>query len=197
LHTLVVVSWLLQVFVDYTPAQIRLQLSKAAAAEAAAAGAGAAAQRAAAAAAGRTNLASLLPGGSSCSNEAAAGSSSQPPRQRRQQPGGSSSGNAAKGQNALAAAAAAAVTYNQADLNALGLRALGRRIAAAFPSVGVVVLHLEVGDYADHAAPGETDHTDGFVSGEGGGVQGQSADYCVGIIHGVGGGNSCQGCQGT
>ena len=43
---------------------------------------------------------------------------------------------------------------SQGDLNALGLRALGRRVAAAFPSVWSAVLALEVGDYADHAAPG-------------------------------------------
>jgi hypothetical protein len=35
------------------------------------------------------------------------------------------------------------------------LRALGRRIAAAFPSVGSVTVRLEVGDYAEHAAPGK------------------------------------------
>jgi len=133
-----------QVFVDYTPAQVRLQLAKAAAGEAAAAGAGVTAQRAAAAAAGTCPLTALLPGDSSSSRR------QQQQRARKRTPGSSSN----SWQQQQQQQHHGDETYNQDDLNAAGLCALSRRIAAAFPSASTAVIQLEVGDYADHAAPG-------------------------------------------
>jgi hypothetical protein len=125
---------------DFSRKQVRLQLAKAAAAEAAAAGGSIAAQRAAAVAAAAASL--TKPGTGT--------SSSGGPGGQEQQQEGSSSGSLRQRRGGGAAAdsgssSSAAKTpqqrpqpksshvLSQGDLNALGLAALSRRIAAAFP----------------------------------------------------------------